>query len=106
MCIRENACAGQDSAVVRVEDAVIDADGQAQVVGVDYEAAQHGRLLSMRNTCAARTLPAENSRHGAAPRSCHTNGWFSNVRCSSCTITQTSGSRDGTPMPESDAARR
>ena len=33
--VREHARARQNAAVVRVEDAVVDADGQAEIVGVD-----------------------------------------------------------------------
>jgi len=67
-----------------------DADGQAQVVGIDYKAAQHGSLLSIRNTCAARAFPATTLTPGRRRRSCQTSSWFSKVRCSSWTITQTS----------------
>src|SRR5207247_5340415 len=63
---REQAGARQDPMIVRIEDAVVDANGQPEVVGIDDEAAYHGYLPPSRNTCAASTSPAWNSRHGDA----------------------------------------
>ena len=39
------ARAGENAVVVRVEDAVVDTDGQAEIICVDDEGASHGQLL-------------------------------------------------------------
>ncbi len=48
--IGEQAGAGEDAAVMGVEDAVVDAHGQAQVIGVDDKLSKHGHLPERRNT--------------------------------------------------------
>src|ERR1700732_545866 len=75
----EQAGAGEDAQVLGVEDAGVDAHGQAQVIGGDDQLSKHGYLPEMRNTWAASASPARNSRHGTdCRRSCSTTSWFSN----------------------------
>src|SRR5467141_1036172 len=68
---REQAGARHDAELVRVEDAVVDALGEPEVVSVHDEMPQHGYRSATRNTCAARRslsgFPAKAFRqHGAA----------------------------------------
>ena len=48
--IGEQAGAGEDASVMGVEDAGVDAHGQAKVIGVDDKLSKHGYLPEMRNT--------------------------------------------------------
>ena len=71
--IGEQARAGDDASVVGVENAVVDARGQAKVVGVDDKTSSHDRVPGRWKTWAVSASPAWNSRHGASRcRSCST----------------------------------
>src|SRR5262249_45237080 len=101
-CVREQAGAGQDSMVMGVENPIVHTSGQPEIVRVDYKA-PHDQLLGIRKTCAATAPPARSSAHGLRrARSWLTSSSFSNVACSSCTITQVSRPSDG--MPAADNA--
>src|SRR5438874_6121183 len=96
--IRKQARRREDPEIVRVEDAVVDAGGQAEVVRVDDQLPCHARLPRIRNTWTAITLSILNSRHGfSLDRRCSTSSSFSNVACSACTRTHDSDTSSGTP---------
>src|SRR5438552_1330255 len=105
--VREHACARENSSIVGVENAVVHADRQAEVIRVDDEIAKHGYLPGMRNTWAASASPAWNCCQGSnRRRNCATTSWFSNVMCSSCTITHEEWSPYGMPCADSDRTGR
>src|SRR5262249_30318586 len=85
--VGEQTGAREDAELVSIENPVVDADGQPEIIRVDDESPQHGQLLGIRKTRAASAPPASKSRQGARSRSTRaTVSRFSNVTCSRWTI--------------------
>ena len=56
--IGHEACACENAAVVRVEDAIVDTDGQPEVISIDSKDASHVQLLGLRKTWAVSAASA------------------------------------------------
>src|SRR5437867_8700921 len=101
----KQAGAGQDAVMVGIEDAIVDADGQPEIIRVDDKAAPHRYRSASRNTWAATIPSTRYSFHGfPLVRSCSTSNRFSNVVCSSCTITHVSATPGGSPPADNERA--